>query len=159
MQFDCPKCGPYVMNAPAFHMCKDNVTQDSLEAALLSHAIRQRSKHENPVVVHKEWAERIIKESKLPNPSVQADNLVQWLGEQLEERGHGSFVTFEPNELQAIIGARDAAGCIFIRHSLVSTRLIEETSPTDMRRDVRLAFAGWERFEELKRAVKDTRRA
>jgi len=128
------------------------------EAALLSHAIRKRHKKGEWAFLFMEAIGQILKNTQLPTPAEQADNLILWLGDNSRDPGRPQ--TILPETHQAIIGAISHKNIYYITGSLIEQKLVEGEHRKGLRAsNIFLTFLGWKRYEELKRSISDSRKA
>ncbi|MDI6447980.1 hypothetical protein [Anaerobaca lacustris] len=134
--------------------------------AVLSHWIRD--KHEAVIAGEFKGEERVILTDELvasiihtvpPSPFQQANNLILWLGNA--RLPYGERVSIQPATHQSIVGAITPHGFLFVLKHLLTEGLIDGPAPTvsEGRTDARLTFDGWRRYDELKRASSDSRKA
>jgi len=111
-------------------------------------------RRDGPVpVIDSDLGKQIIESTTLPNPAAQANHMIRWFGDSLVVPGRR--VRIDPIPLMAKIGAVDEAGVTFILNELTTMGLVEWTpgSPTTGA----LTFAGWQRYEELKKGESTSR--
>jgi hypothetical protein len=98
----------------------------------------------------------------LPNLAEQANNYIRWIGEK--SNFGRDRVPVNKDEIVSIIGSSNYDEFEFVSsHLKDSRRYIEHKTATgggdDILRYVSLTFAGWEHYEELKRASVDSNKA
>ena len=105
-----------------------------------------------------EWLEHLSREVYLPSPSIQAENLIRFIGDEV--RRAGEDVATLPDHLHAIIGApsRHAANGLLIElrdlHLLKADyrasagARVDPEFPVVFPRDVNLTLNGWKRYED-----------
>jgi hypothetical protein len=104
----------------------------------------------------------ITRNEKLPMPAEQADSLVQWLGDH--QPSHSDYVDVPTPEIGAIIGTGDvgdnspSGGLKFVLESLIDAKLVERQNVAGPVR-ARLTFPGWQRVEELRHQITNSRLA
>lgn len=149
-KYRCPNCGTYEVSVGLG--LPDRARR---ERALLSHVIKKAQRTSPCPVLTVEWCEHILKGSRLPNPAEQADNLILWLGEELErqDEGRGLNVPVMTRHLSAVAGSLNSREVAFVLDSLVERKDISRTE------GMKLTFQGWERYDEIKRRGIDTKKA
>jgi hypothetical protein len=89
----------------------------------------------------------------LPIASEQADNFILWVGDRTQP---GERWLFNPSHSFPEIGANFAPGLAYIVHSLKEAKLLE---PFSNDAQACLSFAGWNKYQDLKRGKSDTKKA
>jgi len=101
----------------------------------------------------------IEKDSSLPTPAEQANNLILWLGDELAGR-EGEQHSIDGNRDYSRVGGSSARSLQFLSRELQRTGLLQ--SPRDesgLEFRAWLTLEGWQRYEGLKRGRSDSRRA
>jgi len=159
--FDCPRCGPFVATWDTIVTLGGEI-QNELRWAITSHAIRNMQAPGREFYrVTPEWLTSVWASKKLPNPQMQADRFVEYLG----TAGIPSeWVWCRPHELMGLLGTADdpslgkTGGFTYIIERLRTKGLIEQhRHPEGGKAGYRLTFDGWERFEELHRVSADSK--
>jgi len=161
--FNCPRCGQFIINVDVEVILGGEYRRGILWA-ITSHAIRsmQAPRGGPPYRITQEWLTSVWASQKLPNPQMQADRFVEYLG---EAGAPGEWVGCVPHEMTGLLGTIDdpsqgqTGGFTYIIERLKSKGLIEQHRyPSDGRKaGFRLTFDGWERFEELHRVSAESR--
>jgi hypothetical protein len=126
--------------------------------AILSHAIRTTPRRGiDTNLFDSVLCQRLIETGILPTPQEQAEIFVRWLGENLAGPGESLTVSFD--EHGGIIGAQSADGFHFVLEGLTTTGLLRAQHFMGGGSHVTLSFAGWERFEQLRRGTPTGRKA
>jgi hypothetical protein len=174
--FSCRRCGDFTLDREELHpdALHDGILNDDiLKRAALSHWIR--TQHESNMkqppdnqswrkatVLSRPLVESIIKKWH-PSPMEQADSLIRWVGDNSRA---GEVITGDKLAIEATVGSADPAEFSLVLDYLKAQGIITgelhygETGavrPRDIL--VGLSFSGWRRYEELKRATSDSRRA
>lgn len=177
---DCPVCGRPLSEPPsrrdrpgadlAFYSCRHcgrfgltrhaainlanslDLSHDShgRRAPTFAHALQRMQMGQEWPLVDARTVAGILSTAVLPSVAEQADNLIRWLGEHLP--GPGAFEQVSHEEHGAIVGTLDKDGFLFIVNGLEGTGLVQ-TDRALRRTSVTLTFAGWERWEELRRGA------
>jgi hypothetical protein len=142
--------------------------------SILSHAMRKRTDNRN-VPLDCADLTNVLKNNSLPTPAELADNFVTHLGGSLLSPG-GSFEVpgqqMNPSEenIYGLLGFRTGAAewkdLHFIVRALADQKLLSVESQEGVTSGgrkvplrVSLTLAGWQKYEELQRSVKNSRRA
>ncbi len=162
-QYFCRRCGDFEVLGGFSHFLPETLDNDAEKIAVISHWIR--SKHESRSIddlrqyemplLDQKIVETILKQ-KPPNPAEQANNIIRWLGENIE--APGDLIRLEPAKHQSIMGAITNIGFVWIIRHLINEGIIEGTITTTTEH-VTLSFKGWQYYEELKRGAIDSRKA
>ena len=108
-------------------------------------------------MVDAEECERIVKADYLPTPQEQGENLIRWLGDHLPDPGRRLRIDFPGTG--ARIGAHSPEGFLFIVQGLLSSGLLLGDLILAGAAHVTLTFAGWVRYDELRRGTPSGRKA
>ena len=159
--YHCSRCGMFRITRTAEAVVRSalDVTQAGpRQVAAFSHALRRMQYANGRPLVNSDVARRILESATLPTPQEQADNLIHLLGD-ITSPGESAKIT--SLETGAIIGTSSAEGWAFIveglAHAGVATFGI--TIPKHGAAEVMLTFAGWARYEELRRGAPSGRKA
>lgn len=154
--YACNRCGNFTVSRTAIR--KLQVINNSNDRAKISHVIRQANENNQDISIHTELINEILKRP-LPTPSEQADTLIRWLGEHIDDPGKA--VQFTKETGVAIIGASSTQGFNWILHHLSEKKLIGKISITGNSSQVKLnlTFDGWQHFGQLKMSGKSYRKA
>ena len=171
-QFACGICGRYsTSNDLALQLKRDSSDTEHwgltpMQRAVLSHRIRTGSRtpprtDDDIFRITPDVLERIRTSGLLPNPAVQAMNLVRLIGDT--QTASGTPISQFPVELHAIIGAFDRERAVHLAEELEEKKLLRTRgriicSRTDDSRAslkepkvISLSLAGWARYESEKR--------
>jgi hypothetical protein len=153
----CPGCGDF------------NVSQDvqfalvemARERVLVSHWLRLASEAKNysgqEIDLTFDLFQAIITGNKLPSIPKQKDNLLHWLGDELNRRGqlHEQIPLTEYRKVAALIGAapEPGGGLMYIVRLLCEAGLVRARPlpPSQYSEPLGLTDKGWERYQELTR--------
>lgn len=148
---NCPHCGEFLLTGSAASQVSDwGIPRDPMHQARMSHAIRRLQlgrASSTPLLLNENDLERLWQESELPTPREQADNLILLLGDLLMGDPSGNVPASHEHH-GAIAGASSQEGLFFILEGLKKIDAVEEAPWGEA---YRLTFAGWDRYEELKR--------
>ncbi len=157
---NCPRCGPFIIMDDALSMLKPSIDKKSLRWAITSYAIRRL----HAGTVTQAWLQSVWAQQTLPRPQEQADIFVQFLG--AGDVVAGDWIPCKPQQLSAVLGTadtdQDTTGFRYVIDGLKAKRLIQQQTPLpaqDGSMSYRLAFDGWERYDELTRHSVDSRTA
>lgn len=146
---DCPTCGAYVVTPDVLSEIKEQLPERSVKSAVLSYAIRRMGRIFR---LTNELLHEFLKRN-LPTAAEQADNFILWLGDKTTP---GQQIRVKEHEDYAAVGASLRQGLLYIIRSLRTEGLIENQG-FDV--DACLSFAGWKRYEDLKRGRSQSRKA
>src|SRR5260221_8179990 len=149
----CPRCGEFRLSRTADTVYSRSLRESLPFRALVSHTIRgmQRTNGDRPVVTTT-FLER-LQGQRLPSPQEQADNLIRHLGSVIATPE--TMPSFVLTELVATVGCANVEGLAWIiaytgeqgltRGHFGVGWVNEHSVP------IGLTFAGWQRYEELRR--------
>ena len=155
-QYHCRRCGKFELHRSTMNKFKLAVQQNRIISAALSHATRKMQKHNEWPLVSTELVSHIIDNPRLPSPFEQGDNLVIWLGENIEAPGIEKGI--DPDLHGGIVGVLNSDNFHFVVNSLIDQGLVSSNSDLVKRR-VTLTFKGWERYELIKKGELSSRKA
>ncbi|HPL66168.1 MAG TPA: hypothetical protein PLG94_06535 [Smithellaceae bacterium] len=153
--YKCPVCGPFTITRTALHNLRSKTLTEK-KSAVLSHAIRRMQKQDSWPEINSKILDVIMENNYLPSPAEQADNLILWIGDNVEVPG--VEIGVDPDLHKAIIGAVNNHNFHFIVSSLVEQGLVLSKSEM-VKRPVTLSFRGWQRYELIKKGALDSRKA
>lgn len=153
--YKCPVCGPFTITRTALHNLRsERITEK--KSAILSHAIRRMQKQGSWPEIDSKILDIIMENNYLPSPAEQADNLILWLGDNID--APGIEISVNPDLHKAIIGAVNNNNFHFVVSSLIEKGLVLSQRDT-VKWLVTLSFKGWERYELIKKGALDSRKA
>jgi hypothetical protein len=119
------------------------------------------TKREQWAMLTSDLMENIIRNTELPRPLEQLDNLILWLGEK--QPNMGTAVEMSPDAIAAV-GAEDSISVGFLVTQAIEADLISGIAEQVLSGDyiipsMQLSLKGWERFEELQRGKASGRHA
>jgi hypothetical protein len=157
--FQCPRCGQFGLTADAEARLPNLLAGSGRNAAILSYAIskRQSSPGYNTFLLDFEQAKNFIEAGVLPTPQEQADNLIRFLGDSLSGPGESIEIAFQSHGKILDTPTADAFG--FVVAGLLDSGVLMAPRHTGDRWHATLSFAGWARFEELRRGSPSGRNA
>lgn len=159
---ECLRCGPYSVSRTALQDMPSHLQKNQDSRTLLSYALYRMTKgrFDWPMLTS-DQLENILKNTVLPLPKEQLDNLIIWLGGA--QSSPSDMVSISPQSIAAT-GALDKNGVGFVLEYAVSRGLVQGI----VKRSVdglyafgpfQLTFPGWEHFYELQRGHALSRRA
>lgn len=153
--YKCSVCGPFTITRTALHNLRTERLTEK-KSAILSHAIRRMQKQNSWPEINPKILDIIMENNYLPSPAEQADNLILWIGDNIE--APGIEISVDPDLHKAIIGAVNNKNFHFIVSSLIKQGLVLSQYDT-AKRPVTLSFEGWQHYELIKRGALDSRKA
>ena len=155
---ECTICGRFDASPEAYNWLraskntkgepKELTEITTAQRALISHKLKISQQQEKPFLITNEWLEHLISEVNLPNPMIQAKNIIRFIGDEVSHSGEP--VSKLPKDFHAIIGSNDMLNSIPLIRELESVGLIKTNGefPPGF---VNLTLDGWERYEGEKR--------
>lgn len=164
--YSCKRCGEFDVLGSFSPMLHATLGDDNKKIAVLSHWIR--AKHEKiskskpdeqfyreVIILDKKLVDNIIKRTP-PSPAEQADNVIRWIGENID--APGEIVKLEIDNHMSIMGAITPNNFALVIRHLIDSGIMQGNLSTSTA-NVTLSFEGWQYFEELKRGVNESRKA
>jgi hypothetical protein len=136
--------------------------------SIISHVLRNRVDKRAPLT--SDILANILKNNSLPTPAEQANNFVSFLGEKLSSPG-GTFEVLPQlnsrEKLYGLLGIQNGPGewkdLQFIIRGLAEQKIVDvEYQPVGGEKTatkVSVTLEGWQKYYELKRSVKNSRKA
>ncbi len=149
-QYSCTNCGNYSLTRTLGHeLVRRPAWLDARASRVLSHAIRSNQRDNEHVQLTSYSVKEILKRDYLPNPAVQAELFLLFVGDH--QASLGQFVTVQPERHLALIGASLESDVVFIEQSLEAENLIIRDQEVSGALEIQLSMSGWRRYQELKR--------
>ncbi|MBN1900996.1 hypothetical protein JW926_06685 [Candidatus Sumerlaeota bacterium] len=170
-RYECKNCGKFFFDESLEAAINNKPDLDQKKISLLSHTIwKMQGKGREPEL-NFGFYKSILDNAKLPNPAEQADNAILYLGGISKYPAEFQPIIFD--HFYAKIGALfNRASIHYILQSLSNKNLIEiktnkgninlnDTSKCDLysNLEVRLSFEGWEKYEELRKGISESKKA
>lgn len=159
--FGCTTCGRFQLSGSLYASDldpeRDNLS--SVQRATLSHFLRRHVGE--PSTLTTEQFGRLVSNVKLPTPAIQANNMIRFIGDQVNETGTQLET---PPGFYAVVGCPNPilAGNLLIE--LIGRGWVEgidarDSVDTSHFLDLNLKLAGWEQYEGLRRGQLSSRTA
>jgi len=155
--YDCVRCGEFTLDPILNRNLLNIINGDAKQSALLSLYIRRMHQGQDWPLLTGDLVRRIIDQEILPNPQEQAENMIRWLGKNLN--GPGVQLDISDSSCGGIIGSIDLHGFQFVIAGLLQQDMLTGKQTIDGNNFVTLTFRGWQKFEELRKGVSTGRRA
>lgn len=159
--FECLRCGPYSLSGTARVVLAEHLSREEGVATKVSYALYRMTKQEPWAMLTSDLVESIIRNTELPRPLEQLDNLVLWLGDKQSNMGAAVAIS---DDAIAATGAVDSISVGFLVSQAVDVGLISGIvkrviSGEYLIPSIQLTLRGWERFEVLQRGKASGRNA
>lgn len=155
--YHCPRCGQFGLTRTMEVNLRGWLEAGVHNSTIFGHALRRMQLAQEWPLVGSDVAKRIMTTGSLPTPQEQADNLVRWLGDHLPGPGERQKISFL--EHGAILGSFSMPGFLFIVQGLMDAGMLHGDITVDSSANVTLTFAGWGRYEEIRRGAPSGRNA
>lgn len=157
----CENCGTYVISGSVM-ACLPGKLTDVTKAAVLSHVIWKMQASNRPPELTEDLIESILKNQSLLSPREIIDEAILFIGHKhIHSPGHWFGVGYDT--WPAKIGATGPGDVGFVIQQMRSAGVLEKHDDGIMEGRTtetwRLTFKGWERYEELRRGISESRRA
>ena len=163
--YSCKRCGNFWVDS-RINSILPAILENKRNKAVLSHWIR--TKHEQisksppdeqffreTIILDKQLVETIIKNPP-PSPSEQEDNIIRWLGENIE--APGEIIKIEYDTHRSIMGAITLNNFALVIRHLFDSGIIQGNLSTNTA-NLTLSYEGLQYYEELKRGATDSQKA
>jgi len=143
----CDVCGIFRVSGSllASQLHPENPELTKIQRASLSHFIRSNQTPDNPPLLMSDWFRTFVSQAKLPNPAIQAENIIRFVGDHL--LNSGSKIENLPVGFYAIIGAPNQEFAIELALELEKRGLLTCIDANDDLLNVGLSLSGWEHYE------------
>ena len=158
--FKCDICGNYIVNYGIFITDGADLGLTKVQRAVLSHRIRKESgcapkMESEPFTVTPKVLKSIRSDGKLPNPAMQAENLIRFVGDEVSRSGEA--IPRLPNCMQAIIGALNRKATIRLVIELRNRGVLIcsgrfASNGSGVPKTINLSLDGWKQYEAEKLA-------
>jgi nucleoside 2-deoxyribosyltransferase len=157
--FKCQHCGSFEISNSAFAGWQDRVEQMTvLQRAVLAHKVRVSSEGQS-LLIGTSWLDELLRDARLPSPSIQAARLLSIVGDHYSRTGEGYLIDAET--ISPVIGSFDPSMVNQIRRDLEAKGLLVQLGRGE-RPNPRgsgviagtlfgLSLDGWERYEGERR--------
>lgn len=160
LAFNCEACGAYEIVRSALITWFERSKLDARQRAALSHQIRTADRDTKSPVITTHWMEHFVKDAHLPNPALQAVNLLRVVGDHQSATGEGYFIDGVRDA--PLVGAFNQPMFDQLLRELLEKRLLIKTGGPVSRPNPRgdgvlqgslvgLSLDGWERYEQERR--------
>ncbi len=153
-KFRCFRCGNYILTESADAILLGR-TADDPKIPILGHFVRRMQLAEDCPTLDSDVINRILETGELPSLGEQADNLLRYVAGRVV--GPGESLEFTWEEVQFIVGAKTQNGVRFF-FSALERELLDGSSDSDGA-CATPTFAGWQRYDELRRGIASSRKA
>jgi len=161
---DCRRCGQYYLTGAAVEILPRRVAERRINVTLLSHNIRMWfDEHERPMVLVEESLKPYLEDLAYISPRQQLDNLILWIG--ANQGAPHEWIAVEHHVLAARVGAavdqsQDEQGLTWLLNSFGKLGLYNlREILSDQSSQYQLTPSGWERYDEFRHRVINSRNA
>jgi len=147
LKVDCVRCGVYVFASGAKTYIEKNHTKEF--GVKLSYWIKAGNINKRKIILSIDLLRKLKDSISLPKPKEQADLLLNWLGNNIDETT--VIVSFSYLEVLSVIGVYDYPGFEKIYLYLEEKKFIKILPVRDGIRSCSLTMKGWEEFERLQK--------
>lgn len=148
----CGNCGWFALTGTAEAMLPSRHSLDPKFGRLLAHQIRQLTEKNKLLTVTSSLIQDLDDGVQFPKASEQRDNLIRWLGDNLEHPGQTVQISFQ--NFQAIIGAADEQAFGWLVEALYRKGLLDGIPDEALNSPFKLingtlSLDGWEAYRAL----------
>jgi hypothetical protein len=161
-QFDCPHCGVFIVDQIEYHRLVGYLNppnapgvvttplQTKRHRAVMAHALRRMAAAGKTPVLTDGMTLRILQEDRLPSLAEQRDNLLRWFGSEVEI---GPAHAFGYDGLGARVGSASPGAFRLLLETMMANGFLQGKLGSDPGGELKLAYRGLERLEQLERAT------
>ena len=161
---NCTTCGYYEISQSDLSLIENENNKNWKPK--LSYWVRNHQIKNAPLEISHRFFDETIKNYSMPNPFDQANNLIKWIGDNVNN--FNEKISIEIEKVVPIIGSSSIKEVNWISKHLVENKLIARTNfirtiPTTTyeerkeKFEVSLTFQGWEKYYELKQTTDKSR--
>ena len=154
--YSCPNCGCFKLDPRGQSLVAKIASNSPEQLPLLSYSIRRMNYRTECPSVSKELIEEILRNSHLPSPAEQVENLLLWLGENLSF--FGQRIRIIPQKHTAVIGAASLENFSIVGQELIDSGLFKGSAASGPSFSGTLTLEGWQKYEELRRGRSTSRK-
>lgn len=154
--YHCRRCGRFSLYRSMEFKVKSFCEQNNKVSAALSHAICKMQKLNEWPLLARDVFSQIVNNPRLPSVFEQGDNLILWLGDNIE--APGTKIELDPDLHSGVVGAINSDNFLFVLNSLIAQSLVLGDKDT-VKGPVTLSFKGWERYSLIKKGELSSRKA
>ncbi len=153
---DCPCCGTYDLVEGAIRQMRPE------HKPRLSYKIRKmQSSTTPPPMIDSDLAQRLVADP-LPSVREQSDNFILWVGGELRQSNPAGYFPLYLADVRAILPAKIGAfnsksGWVIVSDYLATEELVKLKNYSSNKPEVQITAKGWDRYEELRRSVVESR--
>lgn len=147
---NCPRCGKFGISYEA--LSDFDLFDTPINRAIISYWIRS-NQNKTIIELTREKIQNIIENTNLPKPSDLLNNLLLWVGDNLNKISDETDVDFR--HVVAVVGCIDVDDLDLVVNHLVEKGYIHNSLDYDGNTDTHklhatMTFDGWDKFYELK---------
>jgi hypothetical protein len=161
-QFECLHCGAFIVEQLEYHHLLGYLNADKVpgvsttalqakrQRAVMAHALRRMAASGTTPVITDGMTLRILQEDRLPTLVEQRDNLLRWLGTELEI---GPVYSFSYHGVGARVGSASPGAFQLLLESMAAAGYLVGKIGGGGDGAFKLGYRGLERLEQLERAT------
>jgi hypothetical protein len=153
-QLSCRNCGRFDLELRALAVIRSRMSENPRIGSILSHAVFLMQRAFGTPFIDLEKLEYLQRNTRLPDPGEQCDNLILWLGDAFPSPGCAADLAY--SDLRATIGAIDVEGVRFVVGSSARLGLLTAESHKQGAK-LMLSLEGWQRYAMLARGRVESR--
>jgi hypothetical protein len=162
-RFECARCGIFVLTISAEATIEGLLAENPLRRSLMSYALRRMQRPGVlPEKITTSQLPSFWSDERLPTLQVQIDNLLIWIGDN--QKTSLDYAVGAPTAIAAYIGipisaAGDVQALSWLRNQIDYQPLLEQGSDQNEKLSFRLTLFGSQKYEQLRKASRESRTA
>ena len=161
--YECPRCGQYSLSDIATSMLEGSLSGVEDGPTKLSYVLHRMTSREQWAYIDSDLLERLLKQTTLPTPQEQLENLILWIAKKEPHSGISVDINSYLNEALSAVGTLDRQTLGYIVEHAISHLLLKglfrQVVNDVAMGPMMLTLDGWAFCEELKRGRSQLRRA
>jgi len=120
-------------------------------------AVTKAHRAGTPARITNDWLDSVLAQETLPSPAEQGENAILLVGDETIN-DPGTYYRANTGKYAAHMGAVNTPAVIYVLDELEKRDLLQKRQESGEYAS-RLTFSGWQKYEELRRGLTDSRRA
>jgi hypothetical protein len=162
-RFECARCGTFLLSVPVEATIEALLAENPLRRSLMSYALRRMQQPgADPEKITLSQLPTFWSEERLPTLQAQVDNLLLWIGDN--QKTSVDYALGTPAAIAAYIGIPlsadgDVQALSWLRNEIDYNRWFEQGLDQNGKLSFRLTLFGSHKYEQLKKASRESRTA
>ena len=157
--FECEYCGDFNVSMTAIGDFSGKIsTISKIQRSAICHLVYSNYQNNSPILFSELNIENVFSNTKLPSPALQANNIIEYIGDEYLRSGHNTMLL--PINFESIIGSINRTFTHDLINELISEKVLKcrieslnQINPPLNNLDLRLSLKGWKRFDAIKHGL------